>query len=239
MNLKELKEPFPLKDIEWRVQQCGVQQNGNPWALVLAYIDARAVQDRLDDVMGQDKWKDEYSHVAGGVKCNLSLKPYDEWITKQDGSPETAVEAFKGGISKALVRAAVKWGIGRYLYNLSENFPSQISKERPQNWVKNGWHKGYHKDSKTTFYWIPPVLPKWALPSENKTDEKTCAQTKPTDPNNSTNEPSDKQKKFYFDLLKMKYENNIPDDVIETARNIDGKTMCDLITKLKVELGLK
>ncbi len=39
-----------------------------------------------------------------------------EWVEKQDGSGPTDMEPFKGGISGALKRAAVAWGIGRELY---------------------------------------------------------------------------------------------------------------------------
>lgn len=41
-----------------------------------------------------------------------------EWVTKADGAGDSDVEAEKGAISDALKRAAVKWGIGRYLYDL-------------------------------------------------------------------------------------------------------------------------
>ena len=40
------------------------------------------------------------------------------------GSAETAVEGEKGQLSKALVRAAVKFGIGRYLYNIETSWVS-------------------------------------------------------------------------------------------------------------------
>ena len=49
--------------------------------------------------------------------CNLSIRVGGEWISKEDGAPFTDFEAFKGGISDALKRAAVKYGIGRYLYD--------------------------------------------------------------------------------------------------------------------------
>jgi len=41
-----------------------------------------------------------------------------EWIWKADGAGDTDVEAEKGAISDAFKRAAVKWGVGRYLYDL-------------------------------------------------------------------------------------------------------------------------
>src|SRR5690606_35268028 len=41
-----------------------------------------------------------------------------EWITKWDGAENTDVQAVKGGLSSSMRRAAVQWGIGRYLYRL-------------------------------------------------------------------------------------------------------------------------
>jgi len=56
MDLKKLKDPFPSSDITWRVQQSGKKKNGDPYAMVLAYVTARAVMDRLDDVLGTENW---------------------------------------------------------------------------------------------------------------------------------------------------------------------------------------
>lgn len=155
-DLSKLKEPFPESEIEWRVQRSGVTRDGKPWAMVLAYVDARAVQDRLDAVVGPENWKDEYSHIEGGIICKLSIKVNNEWVTKENGSPETKVEAFKGGISKALVRAASTWGIGRYLYSLTEAF-ALISDKKVDG------AKMVEIDGKR-FYWKSPGLPAWALP---------------------------------------------------------------------------
>lgn len=151
-------DKFPANQIEWRIQQAGKTANGKPWGICLAYIDARAVMQRLDDCVGWENWCDKYIHIDGGVECHLSIRTVgDDWITKIDGSPETATEAFKGGYSKSLVRAAVKFGIGRYLYDLPVTFA---------NWVdKNAFGAKRHKFKDNTFgYWTPPALPKEFLP---------------------------------------------------------------------------
>lgn len=156
MNLKDLSKPFPASDIEWRVGRCGTNNN-QVWAMVLAYINARAVMDRLDDVVGIGNWKDRYWTEGKAVMCGLSIKIGDEWIEKIDGAEETDIEAVKGGLSSALKRAAVKWGIGRYLYNLEEGFAKIVD--------KNAKGATYAKTKEgTVFYWLPPELPKWALP---------------------------------------------------------------------------
>lgn len=111
-----LAAPFPADAISWRAQT--VTKNGDK-ALALAYIDARDVQDRLDAVCGPANWQDSYTEtVKGRLICTLSIRIGDEWISKSDGAGDTDLEGDKGAISDALKRAAVKWGIGRYLYNL-------------------------------------------------------------------------------------------------------------------------
>jgi hypothetical protein len=126
---KDLSGPFEPKYIQWRVGRAGIS-GGKPWARVLAYVDARAIQERLDQVCGPDNWKVEYQPVGKGFLCGLSIKCENEWVTKWDGSDETDIEAFKGGISKSLVRAASVWGIGRYLYDLGENWRALSSEIR-------------------------------------------------------------------------------------------------------------
>jgi hypothetical protein len=90
-------------------------------ALALPYVDARAIQDRLDEALGVAGWQDEYECLPdGSVVCRLRLKINGEWITKMDvgGQSEQPDEGDrrKAAFSDALKRAAVKFGIGRYLY---------------------------------------------------------------------------------------------------------------------------
>lgn len=113
--LAELRKPFVPEAISWRVGSTNAEKTKG---LALAYIDARDVQDRLDDVVGPENWRDEYQEVAGFLICKLWLKIGGEWIWKCDGAGKTDVEAEKGMVSDSFKRAAVKWGIGRYLYNL-------------------------------------------------------------------------------------------------------------------------
>ena len=114
--LDKLRAPFPSDGIHWRAQT--VTQDGTK-ALALAYLDARDVMDRLDDVAGAENWRDAYAETPKGrIICTLEIRVAGEWIGKSDGAGDTDVEGDKGAISDALKRAAVKWGIGRYLYDL-------------------------------------------------------------------------------------------------------------------------
>lgn len=159
-TMKKLQAPFPPEDIEWRVQSCGISNN-KPWALVLAYVQARAIQRRLDDVFGWDGWADEYRAVGNNMICRLGVKSDNGWIHKENGASETDIEAFKGGISGAFKRVAASgFGIGRYLYSLTEAY-AECSLQKPNDMT--GWEKAKTKD-KTVVYWKIPQLPAWALP---------------------------------------------------------------------------
>ena len=115
--LDELKDPFPIEKVKYRKGPGGKQ---------LAYIDARDVADRLDEVVGQAFWQNRYTCVNGVTVCEIGIKVDDEsWIWKSDGAPETTIEAEKGALSDAFKRAAVKWGIARYLYDDAPPPPQQ------------------------------------------------------------------------------------------------------------------
>nr|DAQ93105.1 MAG TPA: DNA REPAIR PROTEIN RAD52 HOMOLOG-BINDING PROTEIN, DNA REPAIR, DNA.7A [Caudoviricetes sp.] len=159
MDLNRLDEPFSASDIEWRIQQAGKANNGI-WAKVLAYVTNRAIMKRLDDVCGKTGWRNEYRDIpnGGGVECGISIKVDGEWITKWDAAENTQVEAVKGGRSGAMKRAAVQWGIGRYLYDLTEGFANVSTERQP------GFNYAKTKEL-GVFYWAPPQLPAWALPA--------------------------------------------------------------------------
>lgn len=167
INYDKLREPFAAEDIEWRVQSAGVT-NDKAWATVLAYVTNRAIQARLDAIVGAENWQNEYSKAPDdGVLCGIAIydEEKDRWITKYDGAENTKVEAVKGGLSSSMKRAAVQWGIGRYLYDVETVFVS-MQKEKPAN--MKDWHMHYDKDSKTRYYWRTPNLPAWALPQNDE-----------------------------------------------------------------------
>lgn len=159
IDFKALAAPFPEEEIEWRIGQCGTK-NQRVWAMCLAYVQARAIMNRLDDVCGPANWQITYQPSGNGFLAGLSIKVGEEWVTKWDGADQTDIESFKGGISSALKRAAVPWGIGRYLYKLEATFATIVDDRKGANWGKT-------KEGKE-FYWIPPALPAWALPDPKK-----------------------------------------------------------------------
>jgi len=162
-KLNDLKKPFPSKDIEWRLQQCGEKTDGSIWGKCLAYITSRAVQERLDEVCGTDGWRSEIRKDGNAYLCTLSIRVRHEdgsveWISRTDGADATDIESVKGGISGAIKRAAVQFGIGRYLYDLEEGWVTVC---------ENGRYFGKTKTNKQ-FRWNPPQMPAFALPEEEK-----------------------------------------------------------------------
>lgn len=117
-----LAEPFPADAISWRVGS--TTKGENPKGMALAYLDARDVMDRFDFVCGPGGWQCRYSHANGKTVCDIGVRVERDggtadWVWKADGAGDTDVEAEKGALSDAFKRAAVRWGVGRYLYGLS------------------------------------------------------------------------------------------------------------------------
>jgi Rad52/22 family double-strand break repair protein len=163
-----LAAPFADDDVQFKPQAV----KGNR-ALAIAYIDARAVMDRLDEVLGPANWQDEYHLLPdGAMLCKLSVRVDGEWIAKTDvGSPSDQPDGgdrTKAAVSDALKRAAVKLGIGRYLYNL------------PHQWADY--------DPVRRQFVSPPRLPEWATakgkaagPRPKADDRPEPARTLPAD----------------------------------------------------------
>ena len=118
-----LQYPFTANEIEWRVLHTTKDKSKGQ---VAAYVDSRAIQDRLDAVLGRENWQNRFCTVQGKDNasttqvCELSIYYPDrgEWITKSNGAGNTDIEPVKGGLSNAFKRAASMWGVGRYLYDL-------------------------------------------------------------------------------------------------------------------------
>ena len=130
MNKTEmmLKRPFKAAQLRWRK---------GPGGKELVYITARDVMDRLDEAVGVSNWETKYYEVMGRVVCELSVFIDGRPVTKCDGADDTAIEGAKGALSDALKRAAVQFGIGRYLYH-----PSAFHGRDPAEWATP---EGYEK----------------------------------------------------------------------------------------------
>lgn len=113
MNINELKKPLEISQIDFRIQSI----NKGGYATILAYKDARADMNRLDEVCGALNWKRE--HTRDNHNCIISI--WDEnkkqWVSKEDTGTESMAEKEKGLASDSFKRAGFNWGIGRELYD--------------------------------------------------------------------------------------------------------------------------
>jgi len=138
--MQKLAAPFASSDVEWRVQHTN---NEKDRGLAVPFIDSRAIQERLDTVLGAFHWRTEFrpwhqvrktgkntgsqrepdtdAELNASQLCGLAIycEERGEWIIKFDGAENSDIEPVKGGISDSFKRAAVLWGIGRYLYKIN------------------------------------------------------------------------------------------------------------------------
>ncbi len=169
IDLSKLAEPFPQDDIEWRVSRAGKGPKGI-YCMVLAYITARGVQARFDEVCGPENWQLKEPRVLeingkSAFACGLSIRIGEEWITKWDVAEPTNIEPAKGGWSGAVKRAGCAWGVGRFLYRLDETF-AEVSETSTENSRKWNYARLTEKHGGGVYYWKTPSLPAWALPKE-------------------------------------------------------------------------
>lgn len=132
---KDLRKPFSFDEVEWRIQSTFIGHNNKPLAVVVPYIRSRLVMNRLDEVFGIDGWYNEYKPWNQTSQlCGISVLINNKWITKWDGAEQTEISSTKGGLSNSLKRAAVLWGIGRYIYNLGTFF-ADVEEPKPKKYV--------------------------------------------------------------------------------------------------------
>ncbi len=198
-----LSDPFDPQEVRFKPAVISGSR-----ALALAYVDARVIQDRLDTVLGVLGWQDSYRCLEdGSVMCRLRLRIGDEWITKVDvGSPSEQGDAGdrrKAAFSDALKRAAVKFGIGRYLYRL------------PSQWVDYDTHKKQIV--------APPRLPAFALPRKNATTEAADAVEAGPKARNNTSSARPENKTAVAGKLDIKptaSAANVPANGLELQRRL-------------------
>ena len=119
-----LAAPFEAQEVRAR-SQSGRQ---------LHYITARTAMNRLDSVLGPENWWDEYVPGENSVLCRLSIRlPDGTTLTKSDAGGYAGMadqgDDDKSGFSDAFKRAAVKVGVGRYLYR--DGVPSFVREREP------------------------------------------------------------------------------------------------------------
>jgi len=119
-----LAAPFPLHEVKKR------SQSGRE----LRYVTARTIMNRLDTVLGPEGWWDDYVPGENSVLCRLTIVlPDGRNLTKADAGGYAGMadsgDDDKSGYSDAFKRAAVKFGVSRYLYG--DGVPTFVTERAP------------------------------------------------------------------------------------------------------------
>ena len=123
-------EIIPFK---WRVQS-HVNRKNIDLVRMIAYIDARDVAEKLDEVVGPENWSDEYYELKGRIFCKISIRIDGEFVGKSDvGTASSGTEKEKSEASDAFKRAAVKWGINRAAYRIG--IIELNARQYGKNWI--------------------------------------------------------------------------------------------------------
>lgn len=134
-----LRRPFSPEAIRWKVQATWGRGKDGPrtGGMVVPYIDARLVAERLDAVV-PGKWSDHSEPVPGNPNamiCRLTV------CTATRSGVGESTHSLKGAESDALKRAGVKFGIGACIYAMNRV---------TLNATENGGMQGSGKNAKPT-----------------------------------------------------------------------------------------
>jgi hypothetical protein len=108
-----LTAPILPNEVEWRIQS----QTSTGKLIVVPYINNRCVMTRFDAAFGAENWTSEFREISNGFLCRLTVTINKREVYREDGASKTNIEPEKGGISDAMKRAAVQFGLGRCLYD--------------------------------------------------------------------------------------------------------------------------
>ena len=130
--LAALSKPLKGNQIEFRVSR---KVRGG--SFLLAYKDAGADMNRLDEAVGPLNWKRE--HVRDNHNCVVSIwdETKGQWVGKEDTGTESKTDAQKGLASDSFKRACFNWGIGRELYDYPDIYIKHADNDKiyPKSWV--------------------------------------------------------------------------------------------------------
>lgn len=112
---EHLRRPFSARALRWKVQASWPKEGEKKGGLLVAYIDARLVIERLDTVLGP-LWSDHYELIPGtkAMRCTIVING------TQRADVGESTHSVKATVSDALKRAAVHYGVGLSIYSLAQ-----------------------------------------------------------------------------------------------------------------------
>lgn len=140
--ISQLRQPFPANRVDWKVQTAA----GGEKALVVAYVDARDISERLNSVC-PNQWSTKFTPIyqsekINAVECSLTIRDGDTSSTRSDvGVGDHEDDRLGAGLkilwSDAIKRAAVHFGVNSCVYELPA-----IWMEGDGLYIKDGKVKG-------------------------------------------------------------------------------------------------
>ena len=185
-ELKEIQSKLKVKiPFKWRVQSFS---KFKAQATCVSYIDSRGVQDILD---ASCVWSDRYYSEGGLLFCEITIYADGREYKRTDTGSESNVDKQKGHSSDAFKRAAVKFGVGRFLYSqpmqkltadlikTNSNYPNVIDDRGDKVWDLTK-HINLKLKNKQPVKTIAPVEIKEPIkiPSEKLKECKTLIELK-------------------------------------------------------------
>lgn len=104
------------------------RERKGPGGKMFSYITARQVQDRLDAVVGPGNWQSDWTCIRSdhpvAARVGVAIFGVWKWDVGYSNNPEAddeqdrgyEQEPLKAAVSDGFKRAAVQWGVGRFLY---------------------------------------------------------------------------------------------------------------------------
>ena len=193
--MNKLSASFRFEEVETKVQVNSKDSAGNPIGMVVFYLDSRAIQKRLDEVLGHFNWKNQYLTWQNNAQlCGIAIfnDERKEWIPKFDGAECSDIEPIKGGLSDSFKRAACMWGIGRYLYEmdgvwveLEQRGKGHRIKDNQQNKLRAAYNDFIKRVFGTGANQQPPQQPPVQPAAQNTNANPTPQQPAAQKPNNA------------------------------------------------------
>ena len=220
INYNKLTEEMPHK--------IKVQTASEYGCNCVAYVDARQVQHKLDDVVGPNNWQTKYESIDGQLFCHLGIYDADkkEWIWKSDTGSESMAEKEKGLVSDAFKRSAVQWGIGRFLYSLGIKKTKSVKDNRGK-WQPAVTQGGTRIWDLTKHFKSDQVK----APVQSKPKQQTPAKSAPVTGDSYVPTPGRYNKEKGGADVKYDKSSSISPEIMARIRDLnrDGKTGKDVL----------
>jgi hypothetical protein len=227
--VQALREPIPY---QWRVQS----KTKTGKLMCSAYVDARDVMNRLDDVC---VWEVRYAHVADTIMATIEIHADDGRFCRSDFGQRIETntqdqmyeQAIKSSSSDAFKRAAVAFGLGRFLYDMDMVFVEGDQYGRPIDYQGNPiWDLTKHINTmqgKTTLSKSPE--PQREQAAEQKAPTEPAQQL---DPNVLTQDKFDAMVKFLTEGKIKEVEAGMKKYTMNEAQK---KVLTSMISQVKAE----